>query len=65
MAAQSPIFCVVQRDGEHWQIEAEWPDGSIEQVLEFKAYLDAMYWVKTQSDDWVAGRIGVLDPHGK
>jgi hypothetical protein len=32
MGARNPIFCVVLKDGEHWQVEAEWPDGTIEQV---------------------------------
>ena len=30
VAARNPIFCVVLKDGEHWQVEAEWPDGTIE-----------------------------------
>ena len=57
--ARIPIFCVVLKDGEHWQVEAEWPDGTIEQVHEFKAGLEALYWVKTQSAAWVAERVGM------
>ena len=30
MAAPKPIFYVVLRDGKHWLVEAEWPDGTIE-----------------------------------
>jgi hypothetical protein len=57
--ARTPIFCVVLKDGEHWQVEAEWPDGTIEQVLEFKAGFEALDWVKTQSAAWVAERVAV------
>jgi hypothetical protein len=32
MIERIPIFCVVLKDGEHWQVEAEWPDGTIEEV---------------------------------
>ena len=59
MAAQSTFFCVVLKDGEHWQIEAEWPDGTIELVHEFKAYFGALNWVKTQSAERVARRLGI------
>jgi hypothetical protein len=31
MIERIPIFCVVVKDGEHWQVEAEWP-GTIEEV---------------------------------
>jgi hypothetical protein len=56
-----PIFCVVPKDGDHWQIEAEWPDGTIESVLTFKAGLKALDWVKTQSAAWVAERNASID----
>jgi hypothetical protein len=54
---RTPIFCVVLKDGEHWQVEAEWPDGTIEQVHEFKDGFEALDWVKTQSAMWVAERV--------
>ena len=52
MAARNPIFCVVLKDGEHWQVEAEWPDGTIEHVYKFKAGYEALNWVKSQSAAW-------------
>jgi hypothetical protein len=59
MTAQGPIFCVVLRDGEFWQIEAEWPDGAMEQVCKYKAYFEALDWVKTQSAHWLQDRLGI------
>jgi hypothetical protein len=59
VAARTPIFCVVLKDGEHWQVEAEWPDGTIEAVETFKAGVEALNWVKTQSAAWVAQRVGM------
>ena len=41
VTARTPIFCVVLKDGEHWEVEAEWPDGTIEPVYKFKAGLEA------------------------
>ena len=57
VTARTPIFCVVLKDGEHWEVEAEWPDGTIEPVYKFKAGLEALNWVKTQSAAWVAERV--------
>jgi hypothetical protein len=54
--AQTPFFCVVLRDGDQWLVEAEWPDGTIVEVESFKAHLDALNWVKTQSQVWLQGR---------
>jgi hypothetical protein len=54
-----PIFCVVLKDGEHWQVEAEWPDGTIEPVQRFKAGFEALDWVKTRSAAWLAERVEV------
>jgi hypothetical protein len=59
--ARTPIFCVVLKDGEHWQVEAEWPDGTIEQVHKFKAGFEALNWVKTQSAAWLVQRAGMLN----
>ena len=53
---QKPFFCVVLRDGDRWLVEAEWPDGTIVEVDSFKAHLDALNWVKTQSQAWLQGR---------
>jgi hypothetical protein len=59
MTALTPIFCVVLKDGDHWQVEAEWPDGTIEQVRKFKAGLEAQNWVKTQTAEWLAECLAV------
>src|SRR5580704_10205370 len=56
VTARTPLFCVVLKDGEYWQVEAEWPDGTIEEVYRFNSGLDALNWVKTQS---AAGRTNV------
>ena len=63
MAARNPIFCVVLKDGEQWQIEAEWPDGTIEKIHECKAYFDVLNWVKTRSNEWIAERLGIRVIH--
>ena len=47
---------MVLRDGDRWLVEAEWPDGTIVEVDSFKAHLDALNWVKTQSQAWLQGR---------
>jgi hypothetical protein len=56
MAAPKPIFYVVLRDGKHWLVEAEWPDGTIEHINAFKAYFDAATWVNSQSKAWLKKR---------
>jgi hypothetical protein len=55
-AVAKPIFCVVLGDATHWSVEAEWPDGTIEQVETFKHYLEAMNWLSTDSEAWVTAR---------
>ena len=40
VTAPSPIFRVVLKDGEYREVEAEWPDGTIEPVYKFKAGLE-------------------------
>src|SRR3984885_2807388 len=62
VTARTPIFCVVLKDGEHWEVEAEWPDGTIEPVYKFKAGLEALNWVKTESAAWVAERVAMGQP---
>ena len=56
MTERTPIFCVVLKDGEYWQVEAEWPDGTIEEVHRFNSGLEALNWVKTQSATWANER---------
>jgi len=58
MTARKPIFFVVLREGENWLVEAEWPDGTIEHVNDFKAHLEAANWVSTQSEAWLQKRGG-------
>jgi hypothetical protein len=53
---RQPIFCVVLGDAENWSVEAEWPDGTIEQVDTFKAHFEAVNWIRTQSRSWLQGR---------
>jgi hypothetical protein len=57
MIAQKPFFNVVLRDGDAWFVEAEWPDGSIEHVLAFKAHSDAAQWLNTHSESWLQERM--------
>jgi hypothetical protein len=57
MIAQKPLFYVVLRDGDQWLIEAEWPDGSIEHVQAFKAYSEAVNWVKTHTQTWLQKQV--------
>ena len=56
MTERMPIFCVVLKDGEHWRVEAEWPDGTIEEVHKLKTGLEALNWVKTRSATWSRNR---------
>ena len=48
VTARTPNFVWFLKDGEHWEVEAQWPDGTIEQVYKFKAGLEALNWVKTE-----------------
>ena len=45
MMARQPLFCVVLSDRDHWRVEAEWPDGSIEQIDAFKSHFEAVNWI--------------------
>ena len=56
--ARKPIFLVVLNDGQNWRVEAEWPDGTIEQINAFKAHFEATNWVSTQSEAWLQKRGG-------
>jgi hypothetical protein len=49
MIVQRPIFFVALGDGDEWLIEAEWPDGSIEDICAFRAYSEAVNQVRTAS----------------
>ena len=56
VAMVKPFFCVVLNDGEKLSVEAEWPDGTIEQVDTFKGHFDAVNWVTSQSQTWLSER---------
>jgi len=56
IAVAKPVFCVVLTDGPRWSVEAEWPDGTIEQIDTFKGHFDAVKWVSTQSETWLRER---------
>jgi hypothetical protein len=57
MMLRKPFFCVILRDGELWQVEAEWPDGTIELIDKFKAHFEALHWIKNRSAAWIEGRV--------
>ena len=44
ITAQKPFFCVVLSGGGQWHVQAEWPDGTIEQIDAFKAHLEGVNW---------------------
>ena len=56
MGPIKPIFCLVLGNGQRWSVEAEWPDGTIEQVNTFKGYFEAASWLQTQSECWLRER---------
>ena len=53
---QKPVFLVVLGDGSQWSLQAEWPDGTIEQVDTFKGHSEAVGWLTTQSEAWLVSR---------
>ena len=52
-----PIFCVVRRDRDKWSVEAEWPDGTIENVDAFNHQFEAADWIASQSEDCLKERV--------
>lgn len=58
---QKPIFCVVLDNGQRWTVEAEWPDGTIEQIVTFRGYLEALTWVSNRAEAWLQGRTDLDD----
>ena len=52
-----PLFVVILRSGENWTVEAEWPDGTIEQAAEVKSASEAWGWIDQSSESWIADRI--------
>jgi hypothetical protein len=53
---QKPILYVVLGDGKQWSLQAEWPDGTIEEVNTFKAHSEAVDWLNTRSEGWLVSR---------
>ena len=47
-----PIFCVVLRDGGEWTVEAEWPDGTIENVDAFTSSRQRLDSESNRKDGW-------------
>jgi hypothetical protein len=56
MMARQLFFCVVLSDGDHWRVEAEWPDGTIEQVDNFKSHFEAVNWISAEAEAWLRHR---------
>jgi hypothetical protein len=50
-----PILFVVKGNG-NWTIQAEWPDGTVEEIKTFKRELQALDWLTWQSQTWLAWR---------
>ena len=59
--APKPIFCVALGDTEHWSVEAEWPNTTIEQVDIFKAHFEAVNWIRTHPQSCVKGRTALRE----
>ena len=53
---RKPFFCVVLGDGERWSVEAEWSDGTIEQIDTFRRHFEAVNWVNNRSEAWLQER---------
>jgi hypothetical protein len=45
-------------DKRHWYVEAEWADGAIEEIGEFKSIAEAWDWIARESRAWLDGRGG-------
>lgn len=52
-AAANPLFHVSLSDCDEWVVEAEWPDGILQQVSTFKNHSAAAHWVATASKSWL------------
>jgi hypothetical protein len=54
---QMPFLCVVLCNGKQWTVEAEWPDGTIEQIDSFTHHFEAADWISNQSEKWLQMRV--------
>lgn len=43
-------------DASHWYVEAEWDDGTLEEIGEFKSIAEAWDWIARESRAWLAER---------
>ena len=60
-ASPRPIFKPreIKIEGErNWYVEAEWADGTIEEIGQFKSITEAWDWIARQSRNWLAARGG-------
>ncbi len=53
---RKPFFCIVLSGNRKWTIDAEWPDGTIEQNEAFDGRLDAVKWLSSQAEEWLRER---------
>jgi len=53
---RKPILHVVVTDGDQWEVEAEWPDGTLERVNIFNDPSSATDWINTRSEGWLEER---------
>jgi hypothetical protein len=45
-------------DESHWYVEAEWDDGTIEEIGQFKSISEAWDWIARESPGWLEERRG-------
>jgi len=43
-------------DQTHWYVEAEWADGTVEEIGEFGSIIEAWNWLAYQSQGWAEQR---------
>ena len=56
-----PIFkprAIKTADETHWYVEAEWEDGTIEEIGRFNLIAEAWDWIARQSPAWLEERRG-------
>ena len=50
------ILHVVVTDGDQWEVEAEWPDGTLERIIIFNDPSSATDCISTRSEAWLEVR---------
>jgi hypothetical protein len=53
-AKADPARC--RDEGDQWEVEAEWPDGTLERIIIFNAPSSATDWISTRSEAWLEVR---------